>query len=1069
MGKTVLIIDDSDTIRGRVRDTLLGVGLFSECIEAEDGLAGFKALSSNSVDLVICDVVMPGADGFKFLLLRKTQPHLAQVPVIMLTSQDNVDTVVRCLEAGAADHVGKPFRDEELLARARVHTSLRESHQRLEEALVQLEGSRGRLENIMRSLADALIVLDKDERIIRINDRFVELFGYAEDSVINKPLSELLPNGELLGLIGAAATFAGESVVNMNAAFLTASGEWLPTTVSGAIVRDGHGDVQGYVLVAHDRREVLRALAQESRAVAAERQKTEELTEARDQLRLTEFYLENILSSMADGLLVLNADETIRRGNDAISSLLGYSEEELEGRQFGELLEGDDLISITGIGQMLRSRPVQGLIVSLSSKSGDRIAASLSGSVMSRGPDDIECFVLLIRDTREFHEVLADESRALAAEKELAEELANAHASLRVLGEERNHFFQSVSHELRTPLTLILNSLDSISGAEGHAESLAIARNHSRRMLRLVNQLLDFQKLSAKKHQLSLEPVLIAQFMSQSAEQFRAACNSQGISLLVTIDGDTVMRGEVDGVDVAISADLDALEKVVFNFLSNALKFTEFGGIIEVGMRSSPEQVVIFVRDTGVGISSEDQAKLFQLFTQVGQIANRRHDGTGLGLALVKELTESMHGTVEVASTLGQGSTFSASFPRIQSSDEVELIDQKPREWMKADVGYHEEPREVHSRQVCSVPEQDYILVIDDIPDMCQVIRRSLEGEGYEVATAHDGRTGLELAELKPPSLVIVDWLMPGMNGPQFIAKFKSEPNFVSVPIILLTAKSDEETRLIGAQIGADGFLGKPFDARELHSMVRNLLRLKTRETEIAIAHGELSRTMLELENANRQLREQSFRDPLTGLYNRRYLREVVDDTISNLSDTSSEALYFVLMDLDHFKRVNDVYGHDAGDLVLIEAARRLCVLAGENDLVIRWGGEEILFVHRGPRDGGGRSIAREVKRVFNRGKIHVGGGSQIEVSASIGVVRTPFTDRDDDVVDWDDLLTLADHALYAAKRNGRDMWIELSANEDTPSEGFGQLIRSSASDLVTRRLVDVTHSLSNVTDLVWD
>jgi diguanylate cyclase (GGDEF)-like protein len=388
---------------------------------------------------------------------------------------------------------------------------------------------------------------------------------------------------------------------------------------------------------------------------------------------------------------------------------------------------------------------------------------------------------------------------------------------------------------------------------------------------------------------------------------------------------------------------------------------------------------------------------------------------------------------------------------------------------MTADVGYHDEPAERYSRQICSVPDGDFILVIDDIPDMCQVIRRSLEGEGYEVATAHDGRTGLELAELKTPSLVVVDWLMPGMNGPQFIAKFKSEPNFVSVPIILLTAKSDEETRLIGAQIGADGFLGKPFDARELHSMVRNLLRLKTRETEIAIAHGELSRTMLELELANRQLREQSFRDPLTGLHNRRFLREVVNQKIEKCAEAKDTSLYFVLMDLDHFKRVNDLYGHDSGDMVLLEAARRLTELASDDDVVIRWGGEEILFVHSGPRDGGGSEIAKAVKRVFNCDKILIGNGVEIEVSASIGVVRAPFTDLEKETTDWNDLLTLADHALYAAKRNGRDMWIELCSTPQTPAEGFALMIRNATSEVIKQGQVVVNHSLTHMDQLTWD
>ena len=209
-----------------------------------------------------------------------------------------------------------------------------------------------------------------------------------------------------------------------------------------------------------------------------------------------------------------------------------------------------------------------------------------------------------------------------------------------------------MSHELRTPLTLILGPLEESTKRHTNDGDIAVATKNARRLLRLVNQLLDFQKLEAGKKDLTLAPLNLNRFTHVLGDYFASACSSKAIAFHVTRDGQELIQDEV----LFIQSEPDALEKVAFNFLSNALKYTPRGGTIELGLQSRPDnRVRLFVKDSGPGIPEEGQTKLFQVFSQVEESTTREYEGTGLGLALVKSLVEEMGGTVGVESDVGQG------------------------------------------------------------------------------------------------------------------------------------------------------------------------------------------------------------------------------------------------------------------------------------------------------------------------------------------------------------------------------------------------------------------------------
>ena len=435
---------------------------------------------------------------------------------------------------------------------------------------------------------------------------------------------------------------------------------------------------------------------------------------------------------------------------------------------------------------------------------------------------------------------------------ELREAAADARSELSVaqaeteaieaLNQERTAFFQSISHELRTPLTLILNPLDAMRRQYGDDSDLDIATRNARRLLRLVNQLLDFQKLEAGKKRIDVAPLNITKFMRVCGDYFVSACSSKNIEFEVTV--------EETPDEVFVFAEVDALEKVAFNYLSNALKYTPDCGTITFGLTLShgtQGTARLFVKDTGPGISPENQKKLFEVFSQVDGSTSREFEGTGLGLALAKSLAEEMGATVGVYSQAGEGATFYVDLQTVdRPSDYEDSGAFAVREWLLAaqhqKTGVASEEEEAQQEAPGTARK---VLVVDDLLDMRQLISEALRGAGLNVQTAANGQLGLEKARAWQPDLILTDWMMPVMTGPEFIRAIREDKDLQATPTVLLTAKSDDESKLLGAQMGADAFLGKPFNEDELTSVVKNLLALKEREREVKALNRRLTEQVL--------------------------------------------------------------------------------------------------------------------------------------------------------------------------------------------------------------------------------
>jgi signal transduction histidine kinase len=451
--------------------------------------------------------------------------------------------------------------------------------------------------------------------------------------------------------------------------------------------------------------------------------------------------------------------------------------------------------------------------------------------------------------TREMEREVINRSRELAAANR---DLRDANARLGELDAAKTAFFNNVSHEFRTPLTLMLGPLeDSLADAADPLGSrqkarVELALDNALRLLKLVNALLDFSRLEAGRMSASYAPLDIAELTGELAAMFESAAGKAGIRLVI----DCPRLSEPAWVD------RDLWEKIVPNLVSNAFKFTH-AGEITVRVREEAARVVLEVADTGVGIPEAERARIFERFHRVAGARGRTNEGTGIGLALVRELVELHGGRVSVESEVGRGTTFRVEIPKGFAHLPAHAVSEKAADAGKGrDAAAHAAEAARWSRPSAKAPSapdaaalkpasppRAQVLVVDDNPDLREYLRGLLTPV-YEVATASDGLAALEAVRARRPDLVVSDVMMPRLDGFGLVRELRADPSTAFLPVILLSARAGEESAIEGLHAGSDDYLVKPFSARELLARVR---------THVELARMRRAWT-LELEHANREL-----------------------------------------------------------------------------------------------------------------------------------------------------------------------------------------------------------------------
>jgi PAS domain S-box-containing protein len=441
-------------------------------------------------------------------------------------------------------------------------------------------------------------------------------------------------------------------------------------------------------------------------------------------------------------------------------------------------------------------------------------------------------------DYRSFVELVAQHvSGGLAAARTYEAERRRA-AQLEELDRAKTAFFSNVSHEFRTPLTLMLGPLqDALGEPAGLApERLELVHRNAMRLLKLVNGLLDFSRAEAGRMRAEFRPTDVARLTADLASTFREATERGGIDLVVTCEAPVK----------PVYLDQDLWERIVLNLISNAFKAT-LEGSIEVGLRSVDGHVQLSVKDTGTGIEPDEMERLFQRFHRARNVA-RSYEGTGIGLALVKELTELHGGAVTASSRLGEGSEFTVTVPFGTShlpADQVYADSLEPAAsiaalFVEEAMSWIEAPSERLTPGVFpAIPSgatpanRSRVLIADDNPDLRRYLT-SLLAPQFEVEAVSDGDAALRLIHDRPPDLLVSDVMMPGHDGYELLEVLRSSPDTQDLPVILLSAKAGEEAAIEGLKAGADDYLPKPFSGRELLARVRAHLDLSTLRREAA-------------------------------------------------------------------------------------------------------------------------------------------------------------------------------------------------------------------------------------------
>jgi signal transduction histidine kinase/DNA-binding response OmpR family regulator len=382
----------------------------------------------------------------------------------------------------------------------------------------------------------------------------------------------------------------------------------------------------------------------------------------------------------------------------------------------------------------------------------------------------------------------------------------------------KTQFFANISHEFRTPITLILGPLKDFYNKANNKEEktvLGTMMRNGQRLLRLINQLLDLSKLEAGKMQMHANPVDLVQFLREITSSYESLALDKKIKYLFY----------PEELEIMAYIDEEKIEKVIHNLLSNAFKFTKEGGEVVLYVKVVDNQAAIVVKDTGIGISTNQLNKVFDRFYQVDNSQTRSYEGSGIGMALAKELVEAHHGKIAVESIVGKGTTFTVLLPLGKEHlTQEDLGSAEPairNRYLDELILEDDNISGVKQTTPKNTSDLPVLLVVEDNTDMRNYICKTL-AEHYEMSEAINGKEGLKKAQETLPDLIISDIMMPEMDGFKLCQEIKSHELTSHIPVILLTAKADHQSRMEGLETRADDYLSKPFDADELKLIIRN-------------------------------------------------------------------------------------------------------------------------------------------------------------------------------------------------------------------------------------------------------
>ncbi len=714
------------------------------------------------------------------------------------------------------------------LANAKMKEQIAERH-RVEEALYN---EKEFLTAILNNMADGIVACDENGILTVFNRATREFHGLLEKPI---PPDQWTEHYDLYAADGKTPlkkediplyrAFQGEAVRNFEMVIAPKSAPVRRVVASGQAIRDAQGHKLGAIATMHD--------------VTARRR-------AEEELRTQQFLLQYILNFVPHAIFWKDRQARFLGGNQTfLHKALGVgTTEEMVGKTDYDFFpkEQADYFRRCDFTVMETGKPLLDI-----EEPQDQREGGVRVLLTSKVP---------LRDATGAVIGLLGSFADITDRKRMEEELETARSAAEAAAQAKSEFLATVSHELRTPLTLILGPLEMILAehridlAPPIAEALERIQRNATRLYTLVNDILDFTKLEAGKTQVHWEPVDVTALVSEIVTDALPAARSKDIRLGFE------PRSSLDPIPL----DRGKFEKIVWNLLGNALKFTPNGGRVDVVLQSSDQYLELSVADSGPGIATDQQGLLFHRFQQLDSSATRKYEGTGLGLALVKEFVGLMGGEVGLESEVGKGSRFFVRLAKTADhamtaehgrSDATAAEPLRGRQQRSPLANPPRSERREATAASAAATSKPMALVVDDNADMRDYVTEILSHD-YRVETAENGLEALEAARVGRPDVIVSDIMMPEMDGLELVSRLKADEALRNVPIILLTAKASREEVVTGLDSGADDYLGKPFGPTELKARVHAAVRLRRAFQRLEASLEELRKTQEQLVQASK-------------------------------------------------------------------------------------------------------------------------------------------------------------------------------------------------------------------------